>query len=127
MREAASPNATGPVGKPEQIMHDVAMSERKDGVTTTAVKNASSNVFSQYAGLLENNGHGLLIHWENSDDRYLYPGMPIQYIYLKDNKVTTIDGTLVHTHTHTTGDGMGPFSTTFRTHTLMTIYVKETP
>ena len=36
--------------------------------------------------------------WENADPELIYPGMPCKYLYLNQNKVVSLKGTILFVH-----------------------------
>lgn len=79
-----------------QNVNDVIVTEAKDGVNQirfaenklTSAKNLELSKLAPSMGVM------MRISWENSNPRVVYPGMPVKVLYLKNNVVKSMVGTV---------------------------------
>mgnify|MGYP001027400243 CR=1 FL=1 len=69
-------------------------------------------------------GRMVMVDWLEADPQLLYPGMPVRFLYSKDGKVVTLDGTLFAAKSVTMASDKVS-NQEARTSVSMVIYVKE--
>lgn len=86
-------------------------------------KRITANYLTEYGKLARRNGGELVITWENSNPRLLYPGMPVRILYLENNKAQETYGCLIGMHTHTGATNRNPSDRRFTSNTALAVFV----
>lgn len=87
----------------------------------------TANYLTEYAKIAARNGAYIRTIWENSNDTLLYPGMPVKYLYVENDAVQELYGTLVGSHTVTQPTNTNPKVKRFAAQTVLTLFVEKKP
>lgn len=103
MKKPIKISAKGPIGQRANLNHEVAITDRKDGLNHLPVVpgGPGSNAYLQRAKVLALTMAQIDFVWENADPELLYPGMPCRYVYLSHGKPVTLKGTVLFLHIYT--------------------------
>jgi hypothetical protein len=103
MKKPVVMTAEGPKAVRTQLNHESVIESREDGLNYAPVskRGASNNPYAQYSKFAGAQLARVDVVWENSNPELLYPGMPVKYIFLDNNKPVELKGTLVFSHTVT--------------------------
>src|SRR5690606_10649464 len=85
---------------------------------------ASRNIYaetSKYASYL---GGQMVCQWQNADPSLLRPDLPVEVMYLKDNLVKTLKGTLLGVKAWTGTTGNGVTNRQHQTHCVVRAFVE---
>lgn len=77
----------------------------------------------EFSKLAERNGSRILVTWENSDDSFLYPGMPVRYIFVTNGEPRQLYGTLLSVETTMMPVNQNPKQKKFSATTMLTCFV----
>jgi hypothetical protein len=128
MKKPVEMTADGPVANRNQLNHEVATIQRKDGLNYAPIASRpiSSNPFLQSSQVLQRRGARIDFTWINAKPSLLYPGMPCQFIFLdKDDKAKEVDGILLFVHCYTEMSGKGLMTSSHTTSCQITLFVAE--
>lgn len=83
-------------------MNEIQTNERKDGLSiafrgTSAV---TTNKYGQLSMMAARMGSFVQLEWGMGDDTLIYPGMPVRFLYLEDNKPTEAFGAVSAVETY---------------------------
>lgn len=128
MKKPVKMTEDGPKAVRTQLNHESVMEAREDGLNyaPTSRMGASNNPFAQYSRVAGMQLARVDVTWENSNPDLLYPGMPVKYIFLDNNKPVEINGTLVFSHTVTvlqTSSGIN--STIYKNITTLVVLAEQ--
>lgn len=103
MKKPIEISENGPIGKRNNLNHEVITAERNDGLNYAPVsdRGISSNPFIDRSMLSMKNVARIDLEWENSNMSLIYPGMPCKFIFLSKNKLVELKGTIVFLHNFT--------------------------
>jgi len=85
----------------------------------------TSNPYMEYSKMAGREGSTMAFVWENADPSYLYPGMPFTYYYLDGDTIKQLQGLLMKAQNSTQIAGKGQTEIRYKTHTVITLYVKR--
>ena len=90
----------GPTASRPNLNHEVAVSSRKDGLNHAPVSQeaVSSNPFLRYSSLGLKMVARVDLVWEHANPDLIYPGMPCKYMFLENDTVRELKGTIVFCH-----------------------------
>lgn len=75
-------------------MNEFQTQERRDGLSVAfkGTKPITSNKYAQTSEMAARMGSFVQLQWSNGDDNAIYPGMPVRFLYLANNKPTEAFG-----------------------------------
>lgn len=85
----------------------------------------TANQMVEYSELAQRDGVLINMSWDNSDPFAMFPGMQIKLLYLDDEEVKELYGTLVFAHHYTKLQGIGITGSRHFTTTNLTIFAKR--
>lgn len=93
----------------KKLNHELITLGKDDNVNNTQVSydEISANPFLDYARLVSRDGGIVEFVWENSNPKYLIPGMMIKMYYMDNDKVKKIYGVLLYNHVLVQLNGVG--------------------
>ena len=102
MKKPVKIGKNGPEGNRGNLNHEVAITERKDGLNYAPVVKGGpgSNPFYERSKILALTMAQIDFVWENADPELLYPGMPCKYVYLSAGKPVSLKGTVLFVHSY---------------------------
>lgn len=100
-------------------------SERQNGLNNVRLSGdrITSNVFVELSKMARRAGSHLQCVWENSDPSFLFPGMPVRYLYLVNDVVMEAYGILIGVHTLTNTSEPGLTARRYSTQTALTLFL----
>ncbi len=101
--------------------------ERTSGLNNvqTAGSRITANKFAEMSKLARRTGSELQCLWENSDMGAIYPGMPVKYMYIRDNRIHELKGTVLGAQHYIQTHGKGMTDTRHRTDTALHLFVER--
>ena len=84
----------------------------------------TDNPYKETAKLAETLGKRMSLTWNRSDHRLLYPGMPVQLMYMKKGRLVTLHGILTGSNTDIFSASEGQTNTTFQSNTRLRLFVR---
>ena len=116
MKKPVKLTAAGPIGARKNLNTEVVIYERKDGLNHAPMLQgaASSNPFKEYSRVNARNNARIDLIWENANFDLLYPGMPCKYVFLDNDKVIELKGTIVFVHAVTALQGQAAIATVYK-------------
>ncbi len=84
----------------------------------------NANPFVEYSALARRQGSMISLVWENSNRQMLHPGMPVRIMYLDDDVIKTLYGTLMHNHAYVETRAPGLTARRHFTNTMLGVFVK---
>ena len=93
---------------------------------TESSERITANVFTEYVKLAEKSGAFIQVVWENSNPLLIYPGMPVNYMYLENNIARELYGIVIGTQSFITATNKGVANRRFATKTTLTLFVQRT-
>lgn len=100
----------GAVGNRSRLNYEIKGVQRSDGNNAVSMSPnvASTNIHSDLSKVAQNIGERMDVQWDASDDRLIYPGMPVRVYHEKKDQIVRKDGvvSLVHTLTARGEDGL---------------------
>lgn len=99
--------------------------ERVSGLNNvmTSGSRVTSNKFSEMSKLASRTGSQLQCVWENSDMGAIYPGMPVKYLYIKDDRIQELKGVVLGAQHYIQTFGIGVTDTRHRVDTILHLFV----
>lgn len=85
----------------------------------------TSNPLVEMGRLARRTGSFIQAVWENANDNVIYPGMPVRYLYLQNNRAEELYGTLVGVQAHETATNVNVSNRRFISNTALTIFVQR--
>lgn len=100
MKKPVKITEDGPVADRIHLNHEVVTKERTDNLNyAPMVKHGPSQNPFKYRTEINRLTMGQIdLVWENADPELIYPGMPCKYLYLNQNKVVSLKGTILFVH-----------------------------
>lgn len=98
----------------------------KSNMITESSERITANVFTEYVKLAEKSGAFIQVVWENSNPLLIYPGMPVNYMYLENNIARELYGIVIGTQSFITATNKGVANRRFATKTTLTLFVQRT-
>ena len=100
MKKPVKITPEGPVAVRTQLNHEVVTKERTDNLNYAPMtRNGPSQNPFKYRSEVNRLTMGQIdLVWENADPELIYPGMPCKYLYLNQNKVVALKGTILFVH-----------------------------
>lgn len=100
---------------------------REDGLVNAPVSSdaITANPFSQASRLARRQGSYVQMVWENSDPDGIYPGMPVKFMYLSNDEVMTLVGSVVGVHHYIHNTHQGLVVGRHRCNSTVVLFVKE--
>lgn len=94
----------------------------------TAANRVTANKFAEASKLAGRAGSHLQCMWENSDMGSIYPGMPVKYMYIKDDRIQELKGIVLGAEHYIQTFGKGVSDTRHRIDTALHLFVtREQP
>ena len=107
------------------LMTDLTVLERSDGLIYRPTSNRAitANPYHEESQAKANTVGVLMVNWDNSDHRAMYPGMPTKYLFKVGEEIIELHGTLLgYDTTYVAGDS-GYDKKPFLSKTVMSIVV----
>ena len=92
---------------------------------STANGRITANKFAEMSKLAQRVGSELQCLWENSDLGTIYPGMPVKYMYIKDDRIHELKGIVLGAQHYVQTHGVGVTETRHRTDTALHLFVSR--
>jgi hypothetical protein len=93
-----------------------------NNVVTSGVR-ITANKFSELSKLAKRTGAEIQCIWENSDMGAIYPGMPVKYLYIKEDRVHELFGIVLGADHYVQTHGKGITESRHRTDTVLHLFV----
>ena len=99
--------------------------ERASGLNNVMMSDSriSSNKYAELSKLAQRTGAEIQCTWENSDMGAVYPGMPVKFLYIKNNKVRELKGIVLGADHYVQTHGKGITESRHRTDTTLHLFV----
>ena len=103
------------------------LQNRPDGQNTAffSEERITQNHFEQSSKLSRRAGTHVEVMWDNSNPDYVYPGMPVRYLYQAEDEVGVLEGTLLRAHTYVSLSGIGVGNTRHLSKTVLVLFVEK--
>lgn len=113
----------GPVADRKSINYEFKVEERKDKLdySPTGGESITSNPFIEFSELNATTGR-IMATWQHSEEKHIYPNMPVRVFLLEDDTVKVLDGVINRTHTYSALDGIPATSRSHKQSTVMEIF-----
>jgi len=115
----------GAKGVRVKLNHESGTEDREDGLNYAPTVETSANPFTEYSRVLGMQVAQVDFLWENSNPELLYPGMPVKYVFLDNNKPVELKGTVVFVHTLTALQAQGTNSNVYKNISTVTLLVEQ--
>lgn len=101
--------------------------ERPTGLNNVVMSPAriSSNKFAEMSKLAIRTGSQLQCLWENSELGCIYPGMPVKYMYIKNDRIHELKGVVIGAQHYIQTHGRGVTETRHRMDTALHLFVER--
>lgn len=101
--------------------------ERPSGLNNvvTSGQRITANKYVEMSKLAHRAGAELQLLWENSDMGAIYPGMPVKYMYIKDNAIKELTGTVLGAQHYVQTQGKGMTNSRHRTDTALHLFISR--
>lgn len=87
------------VNKAKNVSEYQTSSRNKDiNIVLESTKPITSDFNTENSKLARRAGSYIQFVWEHGDENLLYPGMPVRYVYIKNNKIEQLYGSVIGTH-----------------------------
>lgn len=126
MKKPVQMTDKGPVGTRTNLVNEVAITNRNDGLNYAPVvsDSISSNPFREYSKVLARAVSRIDLVWENGNADLIYPGMPCKYVFLNNKNVPVeLLGCILSIHSFTSMQDMGIANNIYKNVCHMTIVV----
>jgi hypothetical protein len=100
---------------------------RNSGLNNVTMSTAriTANKFAEASKLAQRAGAEIQCLWENSDMGAIFPGMPVKYLYIKDDRVQELTGIVLGADHYVQTHGKGITETRHRTDTVLHLFVSR--
>lgn len=107
--------------------NEVETYERSDGMSIAFKGNnyITSNKYGELSQLAARMGSFIQLTWSNSQDELIYPGMPVKFLYLDNNKPTEAYGVVSAVETYETPANINFAQTKFTSETAVTVFIQQ--
>lgn len=85
----------------------------------------TANKFAELSKLAQRAGSEIQCVWENSDMGAIYPGMPVKYMYVKDDQVHELKGVVLAAQHYIQTHGVGMADSRHRVDTALHLFVSR--
>ncbi len=101
--------------------------KRNSGLNNLQTSSArtTSNKFAELSKLAQRAGSEIQCVWENSDMGEIYPGMPVKYMYVKDDQIHELKGVVLAAQHYVQTYGVGITDSRHRTDTALHLFVSR--
>ena len=101
--------------------------ERSNDLNNASISNTriSSNPKYELSQLSGRDGVVISLVWENSDISTIYPGVPIKFKFLKEEKLKEVDGVVLKAHHYIQMSGKGVLANKHICTTTLALFVKR--
>ena len=108
-----------------KIMGEAVVNERPSGdnLIVNADVRITASLYLEYSKLARRMGSIVQHQWENSDDKYLYPGMPTKLMYMKNDTAIEVTGVLIGAETNYSVTNRDPVTKRFTSTTALTVFI----
>lgn len=107
---------TAKVGDPDGKKRNIEIINESDVKITSAYNLEQSK-------LAERLGNIITLVWESSDDRGIYPGMPVRFMYLDKRIARAVYGTVIGCHTQYMQSNTNPRERKFKSNSILTLFL----
>ncbi len=100
---------------------------RKNGLNnvTTSGNKITANKFEEMSKLSRRLGSEIQCIWENSEIGAIYPGMPVKFMYIKDDRVRELKGVVLGAQHYVQTHGVGVTESRHRTDSTLHLFVER--
>lgn len=86
-----------PLGARGRLNYEMIASERADGLNYAPIAKTriSCNPFNEYTKVNINGVSDIITEWDRSDPDLIHPGMPCQYVFLYNDEIVKLKGTVL--------------------------------
>ena len=77
----------------------------------------------EYSKIAQRMGNVVQVTWESSDDRLIYPGMPVRFMYLDGRIARAVYGTVIGCHTQYMQTNTNPRARKFKSNSILTLFI----
>ena len=77
----------------------------------------------EYSKIAQRLGNVVQVAWESSDDRLIYPGMPLRFMYLDGRIARAVYGTVIGCHTQYMQTNTNPRARKFKSNSILTLFI----
>jgi hypothetical protein len=129
MKKPVEITEQGAIPNRNRLNTEVVAEERKDGLNYAPMISgrSSANPFKEYSKVNSRNVARIDFIWENSNSSLLYPGMPCRYIFLDDDKIVELNGTICFVQNLTELQGIGINGTVYKSKSVVTLLTEQKP
>lgn len=127
MKKPVKMRPDGPVGSRPNLNHEVIVHDRKDGLNYAPVspEPTSSNPFTRYSALSLKTMARVDLVWENANPDLIYPGMPCKYVFLENDEIRELKGSVVFCHVSIQSSTIGVTMNGFGVKCMLTLLVER--
>lgn len=107
--------------------NEFVIEQRDSGLNNIVVSpnRVTANKFAEASMLAQRTGAEIQCLWENSDMGAIFPGMPVKYLYIKDERVHELKGIVLGADHYVQTHGKGITETRHRTDTTLHLFVSR--
>ena len=127
MKKPIKMTDSGPKFTRGQLNTEVAAGARDDGLNFAPKVKASANPFKEYSVVNARNIARVDLVWENANPDLIYPGMPCKYLFLEDNDIIELHGTIGFIQATTALIGQGINGRVYQTNCAVTLLAEQKP
>lgn len=91
----------------------------------TSQTRITANTFEEHSKLAKRLGAEIQALWENSDIDLIEPGMPLKFLYLKDDKVAELKGVVLGSQVYVQTASIGVADQRYRVDTALHLFVER--
>lgn len=101
--------------------------ERTTGLNNIQMSSSriTANKFAELSKMARRAGAEIQCVWENSDMGEIYPGMPVKYMYVKDDRIHELKGVVLAAQHYVQTHGVGITNSRHRTDTALHLFVSR--
>jgi hypothetical protein len=106
-------------------MRQIALRRRRTGLDYAPMsgRRITANPYYESSEVAPRVGSTIQVVWENADPDLIYPGMPVRYVYLDDNRLVDVHGTVIGTEFLAGIKGQGVTSNRYHCNVALTLFV----
>ena len=110
-----------------QNNNEFVTDDRTTGLNNIQMSNvrATANKFAEMSKLARRAGSEIQCVWENSDMGEIYPGMPVKYMYVKNDQIHELTGVVLAAQHYVQTHGVGMTDSRHRTDTALHLFVSR--
>lgn len=105
--------------------NEFSVEQRADGMNNVATTQITANKFAEMSKLAQRLGSEIQCIWENSHIGAVYPGMPVKFMYIKNDSIKELKGVVLGVQHYVQTHGVGVTESRHRTDTTLHLFVER--